>query len=138
MSRWTVSSRTPSTIFPTATGRLRSGPAGGRDAVMPAHGGSAYPAILVPSAAVRFDKGQTTYNPFPSGVAASKQYGFCPDCGTPVDAKIQGNSDIWCLAAGGFDDPSKFRPTMELFLSRARSWMPQSPDLQKFGDAPPP
>ena len=99
-------------------------------------GGGPYPAILVPSTGMWFTNGQPKYNQFPSVAGESKHYGFCPDCGNPVDAKIEGRPDIWFLAVGAFDVPSMFTPTMELFTSRAKPWTTLSPNLHNFPEGP--
>ena len=99
-------------------------------------GGSAFPGIMVLSTGMRFTTGQPKYNQFPSVAGESKHYGFCPDCGNPVDAKIEGRSDVWFLAAGAFDVPVMFKPTMELFTSRAKPWATLSANLQKCAEGP--
>lgn len=66
----------------------------------------------------------------------TKHYGFCPDCGAPVVATIEEHPDIRVIAVGSVDDPSWFRPTMDLYTASAQPWDDMNPALQKFDTEP--
>lgn len=47
---------------------------------------------------------------------------FCPTCGSPVYAHI---GDEIGINLGSLDDPSRFRPTYELWTIRREDWLPE-------------
>ena len=64
------------------------------------------------------------------------QRGFCPSCGSPV--LINNVTRALCiLPASTLDDPSGFRPEMDIFTSHAQAWDRMDPDLPKFPEMPP-
>jgi hypothetical protein len=54
---------------------------------------------------------------------------FCPTCGSPVFARI---GDEIGLNLGSLDDPSRFRPTYELWTLRREDWLPAFPWMRPY------
>lgn len=63
--------------------------------------------------------------------------GFCPNCGSRLFGK-RASSDLISIMAGSLDDPSWFRPVIDLYVASAQPWDYMNPNLQKFGKFPPP
>lgn len=47
-------------------------------------------------------------------------------------------ADLLSIMAGSLDDPSEFRPAMDLYTASARPWDYLNPDLPKFPQFLPP
>jgi hypothetical protein len=66
---------------------------------------------------------------------------FCPTCGSHVTDKLERLPNILALQAGSLDDPSMYRPMMDVFTSSAQPWDHMDPKLQtrkaRRGDVPP-
>jgi len=54
---------------------------------------------------------------------------FCPTCGSPVFAHFD---DEIGINLGCLDEPSKFRPTYELWTIRREDWLPQFPRMRHY------
>lgn len=54
---------------------------------------------------------------------------FCPICGSQVFAHIE---DEVGLNLGSLDEPSKFRPTYELWTIRREDWLPEFPSMRHY------
>jgi hypothetical protein len=82
--------------------------------------GSAYAAVIaVPKAAVHI-RGETRYHKIVGDTGKAVERGFCPICGSQVTIKLERLPDILGLQAGSLDDPSIFRPAMDVFTSSAQ------------------
>jgi hypothetical protein len=65
-----------------------------------------------------------------SGEARSyRDRSFCPTCGSPVYAHI---GDEIGINLGCLDEPSKFRPTYELWTIRREDWLPAFPWMRRY------
>jgi hypothetical protein len=62
---------------------------------------------------------------------------FCPNCGSRLFGK-RASGDLISIMAGSLDDPSWFRPAMDLYAASAQPWDYMNPDLLKFDKFPPP
>src|SRR6516162_11764326 len=77
--------------------------------------GSAYAAIVVvPKAAVQI-RGEPRYHKIVGEAGKAIERGFCPTCGSQVTVKLERLPDVLGLQAGSLDDPSIYRPTMDVF-----------------------
>jgi hypothetical protein len=93
--------------------------------------GSAYAAVLaVPKTAVRM-RGEPRYYKFIGNAGKAVERGFCPTCGSQVSVKLERLPDVLGLQAGSLDDPSIYRPAMDIFTSSAQHWDHMSPETQK-------
>lgn len=63
---------------------------------------------------------------------------FCAACGAPVSIYKPQAPLIEFLHAGSLDDPALFRPTCEIWTSRASPWHPFLPNTEKFPEGPAP
>lgn len=54
---------------------------------------------------------------------------FCPTCGSQVYAHI---GDEIGINLGSLDEPSRFRPTYELWTIRREDWLPGFPGLRHY------
>ena len=100
-------------------------------------GGAFLAGVVVPSSAFSFTRGKPKYHAYKSESGNHKHYGFCSECGNPIDAVIDEHPDIWVIASGSFDEPSQFRPTTVFFSASAQSWMHLDPAIEKFATEPP-
>jgi hypothetical protein len=72
--------------------------------------------------------GGTTHRPF--------RRGFCAKCGSPVTLHWPEVSNVQMLHVGSLDDPSRFEPQIELWLSDGFHWHSQNPNTVKFDGRP--
>jgi hypothetical protein len=99
--------------------------------------GSAYAAIVaVPKAAVQM-RGEPRYHKIIANSGKAVERGFCPTCGSQVTMKLERLPDILGLQAGSLDDPSTYRPAMDVFTSSAQPWDQLDPAIQKHSHGPP-
>jgi hypothetical protein len=63
--------------------------------------------------------------------------GFCPNCGSRLFGK-RSTGDLISITAASLDDPSEFRPAMDLYTASAQPWDYLNPDLPKFAQFLPP
>jgi len=93
--------------------------------------GSAYAAIVVvPKGAVKI-RGEPRYHKTVGQAGNAVERGFCPSCGSQVTLKLERKPDVLGLQAGSLDDPSIYRPMMDVFTSSAQSWDHMDPKVQK-------
>jgi hypothetical protein len=99
--------------------------------------GSAYAAIVVvPKAAIQI-RGEPRYHKVVGQSGKATERGFCPSCGSPLTITSERRPDIFGLQAGSLDDPSAYRPMMDVFTSSAQPWDTMDPKLQKHSHGPP-
>ena len=90
--------------------------------------GAAYAATAVlPVQAVRLT-GDVRYYRRDGGAV---QRGFCPTCGSPVALKLDRLPDLIALHAASLDDPSLYKPAMDIFTASAQAWDCMDPNLPK-------
>jgi hypothetical protein len=99
--------------------------------------GSAYAAIVVvPKAAIQI-RGEPRYHKVVGQSGKATERGFCPSCGSPLTITSERRPDIFGLQAGSLDDPSAYRPMMDVFTSSAQPWDTMDPKLQKHSHGSP-
>jgi hypothetical protein len=62
--------------------------------------------------------------------------GFCPECGARLFGKSSGLPDLTMITAGSLDDPNRFRPALDFYVSSAQAWDHMDPALPKFAKLP--
>jgi hypothetical protein len=93
--------------------------------------GSAYAAFAVfPKAAVSL-KGEPRYHKVTGGSGKPIERGFCASCGNPVMVRLDVVPDVIGFHAASLDDPSMYKPTMDLFTGSAHPWDVMQPDTMK-------
>jgi hypothetical protein len=99
--------------------------------------GSAYVAIVVvPKATVQIG-GEPRYHKVVGQGGKAIERGFCPNCGSQVTVKLERLPDILGSPAGSLEDPSIYRPAMDVFTASAQPWDHMDPSVQKHTHAPP-
>lgn len=99
--------------------------------------GSAYAAIVVaPKAAVQI-RGELRYYKIVGKAGKAVERGFCPTCGSQVTSKFERLPDVLGLQAGSLDNPSIYRPMMDVFTSSAQPWDHMDPNIQRHTEGPP-
>ena len=100
-----------------------------------ASGGAYVSAVLLPRAGVAIT-GPVKYFEVKGGSGNAVKRGFCPECG----ARLFGMPDIapqmMSVTAGSLDDPSWFRPAMDIYTASAQPWAHMDPALPKFPRSP--
>jgi len=92
--------------------------------------GSAYAAtVVLPVSSVQVT-GEVRYFRREGGHGAVER-GFCPICGSPIALRLERQPDLIALHAGSLDDPSAYRPAMDIFTASAQAWDVMHPDLPK-------
>ena len=81
------------------------------------HGALFHASAIFPDTAVTISGEVRTY----------RDRSFCPTCGSPVYAHI---GDEIGINLGCLDEPSKFRPTYELWTIRREDWLPKFPGIR--------
>ncbi len=93
--------------------------------------GSGYAAIVVmPKAAVQL-RGEPRFYRTVGDAGKAVDRGFCPTCGSPVVTKLERVPDLLGLTAASLDDPSQYKPTMDIFTASAHAWDHMDPDIEK-------
>ena len=62
--------------------------------------------------------------------------GFCPICGSRVVSMLEAFPDVYLVYGASLDDPSWFRPAMNIFTASALPWDCMDPALPKFERGP--
>ena len=98
--------------------------------------GSAFETVIgFPSAAVSVQGTLKTYNDTgDSGKAVYRR--FCPNCGSGVAAEAEALPGVTLLLAGTLDDPSSYKPAMELYCSSAQPWTNETSERKRFDKMP--
>jgi hypothetical protein len=69
---------------------------------------------------------------------------FCPNCGTPLFTQSEAWSQVTSIRFPSLDDPSDFKPTLDIYTASAQQWVcldqaiphfPQSPQQSNDVDA---
>lgn len=98
--------------------------------------GSAFAAILiVPASTFALMQGQPIYYNVTADSGAIMGRGFCDKCGSPVFIQHTRKTlgpEVAVIHAASLDDPSWFRPTVDLYTSCAQPWDVMNTALQKF------
>jgi len=84
----------------------------------------------VPAKAFKITKGSARYYSAPSEMAGHNKRGFCPDCGSRLfGGETEHGQGI---AASSLDDPTLFKPKVDMRTSDAQPWDHMDPRLAKF------
>lgn len=100
-----------------------------------AGGGAFAPALAVPKNALKIT-GTVKYHDTKGDSGQTVSRGFCPNCGARLFGNSKAMPDLAIILAGSLDDPSWFRPGMDIYTARAQPWAYMNPDLPKFPKMP--
>ena len=97
------------------------------------------PAVVFQAESFRLTKGELSYHFTPSLAGGMHKRGYCAQCGSRLTgAERQGQpSRVVGVLAGSLDDPSLFRPQMDIFTTDAQSWDQMDPRIPKHEQYPP-
>lgn len=98
--------------------------------------GGPYAAVLVLPRAGTELKGELRYHKIVGNSGKAVERGFCPNCGSQVTLKLERMPDMIAVQAASLDDPSLYRPAMDIFTGSAQPWDHMDPALQKHAGAP--
>ena len=99
--------------------------------------GAAFASVLiVPKDAVKIT-GTVKYYAVKADSGNMISRGFCPNCGSPLFGRPSGlPMELIGLRAASLDDPSWYRPTMDIFTASAQPWDYLNPALPKAPKMP--
>ena len=99
--------------------------------------GTAFAAIMRMSVtAFTVSKGAPKFYTVTGDSGNKVSRGFCPECGSPLFSRLSGMPGVVGVRVGSLDDPSRYRPTMDIFVRSAQSWDSRNPELPKFPGYP--
>ncbi len=102
-----------------------------------ASGGPFSSFFVLPKDAFHIVHGALHFYDSPSQPGGKTQRGFCPDCGSPVTAESPASGrPIVAVYAASLDDPSWFKPQMNVWTCDAYPWDEMNPALPKFEKYP--
>jgi hypothetical protein len=93
--------------------------------------------VIVPKEGFTLLKGAPRFHASPSEMGGKTHRGFCPDCGTPINAKPETIPHLVAIRTASLDNPGWFNPQMEVWTSDAHPWDRLNPTLPKFDKYPP-
>ena len=98
--------------------------------------GSAFETVFgVPEAALKIEGELKTYDDKgDSGGTVHRR--FCPNCGSGIVADVTVMPGIRIVLTGGLDDPSQFKPVMEIFCDSAQPWTMSTEPRQRIPRMP--
>ena len=101
-----------------------------------ANGGAYTPAIGVPRNAVKIT-GDVKYYESKADSGSMARRAFCANCGSRLFSFPPFSPDLMVILATSLDDPSIFRPGMDIYTSSAQPWDYMDPALPKILKMPP-
>lgn len=99
-------------------------------------GGAMASVMVVPKSAFRLTKGDLKYHSVVGESGNKVGRGFCASCGAPVTTQLGAMPDVMVIKAGSLDEPARFKPTMNIYLSSAQPWAAVAPGLKNFDKMP--
>jgi hypothetical protein len=95
------------------------------------------PVLIVPRAGFSVTRGRPKQFTVTADSGQPTTRNFCGECGSPLFGLPPGGvSEIVTIRAGSLDDPSLFRPTKNIFVSRAQPWDAMDPALPRVPKLP--
>jgi hypothetical protein len=95
-------------------------------------GGPFVPAVIVPLNAFKITKGTLQHYATPSIGGGHNLRGFCAKCGSRLTGAENPERGFIGIVASSLDDPSWFKPNMDIFVADAQPWDLMDPALPKF------
>ncbi len=98
-------------------------------------GGAHTSTLLVPKAALSIT-GEVKYHERKGDSGQTVRKGFCPNCGSPLFTQPALLGDKIGIRVGSLDDPSWFKPAMDIYTASAQPWDYMNPALPKVPKMP--
>ncbi|MEQ9120958.1 MAG: GFA family protein [Alphaproteobacteria bacterium] len=94
--------------------------------------GSAYfPGVGVKANAFVLERGEPAWFDRMADRGHTVSRAFCRDCGSPVYLRNGATPGFVAIYAGSLDDPSWYRPALDIFTKSAQPWDQMDPALPK-------
>jgi hypothetical protein len=91
--------------------------------------------IVVMSADLQISGNPKTYAvQASSGSLATRS--FCADCGSPLFTASQSNPQFTSIRFPSLDDPSDFKPMLDIYTANAQDWVCLDPAIAHFPQSP--
>ena len=95
--------------------------------------GTAYSAtVILTAVSLKLLKGQPKAHYVQADSGNTARRDFCPDCGAPLFAGSSARSDFIGIKASSLDDPSWFRPAVDVWTCSAQPWDYMDTNRPKF------
>ena len=95
--------------------------------------GSAFaPVLLVPKEAFKLTKGELKQYEVTGDSGNKVSRGFCANCGSTLTDGENAERNTIGVIATSLDDPSWFKPAMDIFVCDAQPWNIMDPQLPKY------
>jgi hypothetical protein len=101
-----------------------------------ASGGPFSSFVIVTAEAFKLLQGSPRFHASPSEKGGMTRRGFCPDCGAPVVVKADAVPQFVAIRSASLDDPSWFKPQMDVWTCDAHPWDEMNHALAKFEKYP--
>jgi hypothetical protein len=101
-----------------------------------ASGGPFSAFVIVPTEAFKLSKGIPRFHASPSEAGGMTRRGFCEECGSPVAVKPDAVPQFVAIRAASLDDPSWFKPQIDVWTCDATPGDFMDPALPKFDKYP--
>jgi hypothetical protein len=98
-------------------------------------GGPFASVLAVPKDALKIT-GEPKYHEVKADSGHMISRGFCVECGSPLFTKLSANPNMMGIKAASLDDPSWYRPAMDIYTDSAQPWDYLNPDLPKSAKMP--
>lgn len=92
-------------------------------------------SLMVPKAGMKLE-GELSFYGKDTERGTVMERGFCPNCGSNVLCQSDAWDDQYVLSAGTLDDPSVFKPKINIFTRTAHAHVFDIADLRKFEGNP--
>lgn len=101
-----------------------------------ASGGASSSGYFVNKDSFKLLQGKPRYYELTADSGNKVRRGFCADCGSPLFAEGDGNPDLLVIKPSSLDDPSWYKPQLDIFTSESQPWDHMDPDIPKFPGMP--
>ena len=91
---------------------------------------------IIPKDAFRVLQGSLRFHDRPSEAGGETHRGFCTNCGSPIAVTTDSQPQIIAIRTASLDNPSWFKPQMDVWISDAHPWDQMNPALVKFEKYP--
>ena len=92
-------------------------------------------SLMVPKAGMELS-GELKFYGKETDRGTHMERGFCPNCGSNVLCQSDDWADMYVLSAGTLDDPSVYKPKINIFTRSAQDHVFSTDDLPKFEGFP--